>query len=187
MITNENVQLFKSYGLALTPVNKTEDHKDKSPVSKDGKWSTDWTDQELLDANRLGAFHKESGIYDVDFDDKSYAAHNFINMLPPTLTIGKKVGGRTIATHKIYKKPDDVKMKPYSYPRTAEKGGKIIELLSSTQTIIAGVDRVIIDNREPAVIDPGAIQKEIRLIVAFTELFKHTKNISNRNDFRMLK
>ena len=183
MITNENVQLFKSYGLALTPVNKTEDHKDKSPVSKDGKWSTDWTDQELLDANRLGAFHKESGIYDVDFDDKSYAAHNFINMLPPTLTIGKKVGGRTIATHKIYKKPDDVKMKPYSYPRTAEKGGKIIELLSSTQTIIAGVDRVIIDNREPAVIDPGAIQKEIRLIVAFTELFKHTKNISNRNDF----
>ena len=35
-----------------------------------GSWSADWTDQELLDANRLGAFHKESGIYDIDFDKR---------------------------------------------------------------------------------------------------------------------
>ena len=183
MITNENVEIFKSYGLALTPVHKTNDHKDKSPVSKNGKWSTDWSDQELQDANRLGAFHKESGIYDIDFDDKSFVAHNFIDMLPPTLTIGKKVGNRVIATHKIYKKPNNVQLKPYSYPRTVDKGGKIIELLSSTQTIIAGVDRVIINNVEPAIYDPSIAENEVRLIVAFSELYKNIQNISNRNDF----
>ena len=77
MITNENIQKFKNYGLVLTPVNKTNDIKDKSPVVKNGSWSADWTDQELLDANRLGAFHKESGIYDIDFDDKSLRANKF--------------------------------------------------------------------------------------------------------------
>ena len=115
MITNENIKKFKSYGLVLTPVNKTNDQYDKSPVAKNGHWSSDWSEQELLDANRLGAFHKESNIYDVDFDDKSFNAHKFIDMLPPTLTIGKKVNGRTIATHKIYKKPDNIKLKTYEF------------------------------------------------------------------------
>ena len=39
MITNENIQKFKNYGLVLTPVNKTNDIKDKSPVVKNGSWS----------------------------------------------------------------------------------------------------------------------------------------------------
>ena len=140
MITNENIKNFKSWGLVLTPVHKSKNpNLDKMPVSKNGTWGKDWTDQDLLEANRIGAYHKDSNIYDVDFDDKSFTAHKFIDMLPPTLTIGKKVNGRVIATHKIYKKPDEVKMKSYSYPRAATKGERIIELLSSTQTIIAGV------------------------------------------------
>ena len=146
MITNENIQKFKKYGLVLTPVNKTNDIKDKSPVVKNGSWSADWTDQELLDANRLGAFHKESGIYDIDFDDKSLRANKFIDLLPRTLTIGKKVNGAVVATHKIYKLPEDVKFKSYNYPKAAKKGETIVETLAGTQTIIAGVDRVIIDN-----------------------------------------
>ena len=32
----------------------------------------DWSDQELLDANRIGAFHRDSNIFDVDFDDKRF-------------------------------------------------------------------------------------------------------------------
>jgi len=183
MITNENVQKFKSYGFVLTPVNKTKDQKDKSPITKNGKWHFDWSDQELQDANRIGAYHKQSGIYDVDFDDKTFNAHNFIDMLPPTFTIGKKVGDRVVATHKIYKTPEDVKLKPYSFPRVVDKGGKIIELLTSTQTIIAGVDRVIINNVEPIILDPCAIDNDLRMIVAFSELLKHTKHIANRNDF----
>ena len=48
-------------------------------------------------------------------------------------------------------------MKSYSYPRAATKGERIIELLSSTQTIIAGVDRVIVNNVEPVVLDPAVL------------------------------
>jgi len=183
-ITNENVKKFKSYGLVLTPVYKSDNPNiDKKPKTKEGKWHYDWSDQELLDANRIGAYHKDSNIVDIDFDDKKYIAHKFIDLLPPTLTIGKKVNGRTIATHKIYKKKDNVKFKPYSYPTTADKGNKIIEMLSSTQTIIAGVDRQIINNVEPKVIDPSSLSLEIRLIVAFSELYPLVKDIKNRNDF----
>ena len=44
MITNENIQKFKNYGLVLTPVNKKNDIKNKSPDVKHGSWSADWTD-----------------------------------------------------------------------------------------------------------------------------------------------
>jgi hypothetical protein len=87
MITNENIQRFKSWGLKLTPVIKSKNpNEDKKPKTKKGKWFYDWTDQELLEANRIGAYHKDSNIYDVDFDDKTFTAHQFENILPPTLT-----------------------------------------------------------------------------------------------------
>ena len=188
MITNENIKNFKSWGLVLTPVHKTKNpNLDKMPVSKNGTWSNkigyEWTDQELLEANRIGAYHKDSGIYDIDFDDKSFTAHKFIDMLPPTLTIGKKVNGRVIATHKIYKKPDNVKLKTYEFPRSAAKGDTIVELLAATQTIIAGVDRVIINNVKPVEYDPELAKTHLKLIVAFSELYKHTKDITQRNEF----
>jgi len=114
MITRENIQKFKSYDFILTPVNKSKDPEiDKKPVvnvKTKFKWSNkvgyEWTDQELLDANRIGAFHADSKIFDVDFDDKSFIAHKFMDMLPDTLTIGKKVNGKVVATHKIYRRAD---------------------------------------------------------------------------------
>ena len=173
MITNDNVQKFiDDYKFNLTPVIKSDDPtKDKKPKSKNGKWFYTWSLHELLAAQRLGAFHKESGIIDVDFDDKNYIAHKFIDCLPPTFTVGKKVNGKVIATHKIYyRKNKDVKVKNYSYPKTASKGGKIIEILANTQTIIAGIDRVIVNDVMPMVIDPSALELETRLIAAFAEL-----------------
>ena len=168
----------------MTPVHKTKNpNLDKMPVSKNGTWGKDWTDQDLLEANRIGAYHKDSNIYDVDFDDKSFTAHKFIDMLPPTLTIGKKVNGRVIATHKIYKKPDNVKLKTYEFPRSAAKGDTIVELLAATQTIIAGVDRVIINNVKPVEYDPELAKTHLKLIVTFSELYKHTKDITQRNEF----
>jgi KaiC/GvpD/RAD55 family RecA-like ATPase len=186
MITNDNVQKFTDdYKFILTPVIKSEDpNKDKKPESKNGKWFYTWSLHELLAAQRIGAFHKESGILDVDFDDKNYIAHKFIDCLPPTFTVGKKVNGKVIATHKIYyRKNKDVKVKNYGYPKTAAKGGKILELLANTQTIIAGVDRVIVNDVMPMVIEPGALELETRLIVAFSELYTLVKDIQNRNDF----
>lgn len=186
MITNDNVQKFTDdYKFILTPVIKSNDpNKDKKPETKKGKWFYSWEFHELLAAQRLGAFHKESGIIDVDFDDKNYIAHKFIDCLPPTFTVGKKVNGKVIATHKIfYRKSRDVKVKNYGYPKTAAKGGKVIEILANTQTIIAGIDRVIVNNVMPMVIEPGALELETRLIVAFSELYTLVKDIQNRNDF----
>jgi len=186
MITNDNVQKFTDdYKFILTPVIKSDDPtKDKKPESKNGKWFYTWSLHELLAAQRLGAFHKESGIIDVDFDDKNYIAHKFIDCLPPTFTVGKKVNGKVIPTHKIfYRKNKNVKVKNYGYPKTAAKGGKIIEILANTQTIIAGIDRVIVNDVMPMVIDPSSLELETRLIVAFSELYTLVKDIQNRNDF----
>ncbi len=185
-ITKENVEKFKSYGFVLTPVVKSNNpNEDKKPVAVAGSWFKDWKDEQLLSAERIGVYHKDSNIYDIDFDDKSYRAHQFIDMLPPTFTIGKKVNGKVIATHKIYRKPDDSSFKPYSYPRSVKKGETIIESLGSTQSIIAGVDRVIINNVEPTVLDPSSIEPDLRCIVAFSELLKHIpkKDDGQRNHF----
>lgn len=188
MITNDNIQKFTDdYKFILTPVIKSNDpNKDKKPETKKGKWFYSWEFHELLAAQRLGAFHKESGIIDVDFDDKNYIAHKFIDCLPPTFTVGKKVNGKVLATHKIfYRKSRDVKVKNYSYPTTAAKGGKVIEILANTQTIIAGIDRVIVNDVMPMVIDPNALELETRIIVAFSELYTHVPNKGDhqRNDF----
>jgi KaiC/GvpD/RAD55 family RecA-like ATPase len=183
MINPENVQKFKSYGFILTPVHKSKDPKvDKNPVCNaktNWTWSNisgyEWTDQELLDANRIGAFHEDSEIYDVDFDCKKYIAHKFIDMLPPTFTVGKKVNGKTIATHLIYRTKDKVK----TYKETQPK----VELLASGQTIIAGVDRVIINDQEPIYYSANDIKDELKLIATFSELYEHSKDLTNRNDF----
>jgi hypothetical protein len=167
-ITPENINTFRNYGFALTPVKM-----DKSPATKNGSWCKDWSDAELLNAKRIGVFHKDSGIQDVDFDDKNFIAHKFIDMLPPTLTVGKYVDGVVIGTHKTYKIPNDEEANRYSFPSSANKGDKIIEILTSTQTIIAGVDRVIINNVEPIEINPTELQMHCRLIAAFSELYLH--------------
>ena len=176
MINPENVQKFKSYGFVLTPVIKSKNpNEDKKPVSKNGTWHKDWNDQELLDASRIGAYHRDSKIFDVDFDDKEYNAHKFMDLLPPTFTIGKKVNGRPVATHLIYRTKE--KVKDY------KKAQPLVELLANTQTIIAGVDRIIINDQEPIYYSAEDIRAECKLIATFSELYKHSKDITNRNDF----
>jgi len=182
-INAENLQKFKSYKFVLTPVHKSKDpNKDKKPISvkgPDGKWTWSnkcghvWTDQELLDANRIGAYHKDSDMYDVDIDDKKYIANKFIDCLPPTFTVGKKVNGRIIPTHLLYKGNKNVKDFKKAQPK--------LELLANTQTIIAGVDRVIINDQEPIYYDPEQIKEELKLIATFSELAESWPK-QNRND-----
>ena len=176
MINPENVQKFKSYGFVLTPVIKSKNpNEDKKPKTKNGTWHKDWNDQELLDASRIGAFHRDSNIFDVDFDDKEFNAHKFMDLLPPTFTVGKKINGRPIATHLIYRTKD--KVKDY------KKAQPLVELLANTQTIIAGVDRVIINDQEPIYYSAEEIRAECKLIATFSELYKHSKDLTNRNEF----
>ena len=181
MITNENVQKFKSYGFVLTPVIKSKNpDEDKKPLvnkNTDFKWSNkvgyEWSDQELLDASRIGAWHKDSKIFDVDFDDKNFNAHKFFDLLPTTFTVGKKVNGKTIPTHLIYKSKENVK----DYKKAQPK----VELLANTQTIIAGVDRVIINDQEPIYYSANDIKEELKLIATFSELLENWPK-QNRND-----
>lgn len=184
MITNDVIKDFREYGFNLTPVIKSSDPaKDKKPETKNDKWFYDWSDAELLSAKRIGAFHRESKIYDIDFDDKSFIAHKFMNLMPDTLTIGKLVNGREVATHKIYALPEGVKTKKYSYPKDNKiKGGKIIELLPSTQTIVAGDDRIIINNVKPEILDPSLAHQYCRLIAAFSELVNHWPTKGSRDE-----
>tara|TARA_R100001129_G_scaffold103221_1_gene70492 strand:- start:125 stop:454 length:330 start_codon:yes stop_codon:yes gene_type:complete len=81
----DDLKRWKSYGFALTPIQDGT----KKPKLKDGKWSSDWSDQELLNSERLGFFHKDSNVFTVDFDDKSYVSHGYMSLLPMTFTDGK--------------------------------------------------------------------------------------------------
>ena len=62
--------------------------RDKRP--KGDTWRKDWSDEELLKAERLGFYQKDSNVFTIDFDDQSFVAHKYINMLPDTFTDGKK-------------------------------------------------------------------------------------------------
>lgn len=55
--------------------------------------------------------------------------------------------------------------------------------MANTQTIIAGVDRIIINDQEPIYYSAEDIKDELKLIATFSELYKHSKDITNRNDF----
>ena len=181
-VTKENIEKFQSYGFVLTPVNKSSNPKlDKKPKTKKGKWSKDWTTEELLLSERLGVFHKDSKVFAIDPDDKSFLAHKFMQMLPPTFEIGKLVNGKIVNTQRIYRLPNDTKAKKFEY--TCKRKGKIIELLPSTQSIIAG-DRLILNNVEPVVADPIELTQHCRLIAVFTELLRHwpEKNKGQRDE-----
>ena len=183
-ITKENIEKFKSYGFSLTPVIKSTDPEDdKTPYLKNFKWAYDWTAEDLLGAERIGAFHGGK-FYAVDPDDKNFVAHKFMSLLPPTFEVGKPVNGRIINTQRIYKIPDGQTARQYGYPKKAGKGDKIIEVLVNKQSIIAGVDRVILNNVEPLVIDPSSMTLYARLIATFTELYNNweTKGTGRRDE-----
>ena len=82
MRTVDDLKRWKEYGLVLTPIIDGT----KAPGVKEGdKWKFDWTDNVLLNSKRLGFFHKESGVFTLDFDDKDYVAHKYLKLFPLTM------------------------------------------------------------------------------------------------------
>ena len=168
----DDLKRWKSYGFALTPIQDGT----KKPKLKDGKWSSDWSDQELLNSERLGFFHKDSNVFTVDFDDKSYVSHGYMSLLPMTFTDGKVIkfdGQPTSApTHRTYKINGHGALN-FKYPAVKSKdGGLLIETLSSTQTIFHGGDRHIHFDQEPVEVDLNDLKDRISLICFFTEVEK---------------
>ena len=81
----------------------------------------------------------------IDVDQDSPEAQKFIHMLPETLTIGKKINGRPVATHKLYSY--DGTCKTESFGKNTDEGCQI-ELLTNTQTRVVG-DRIILKDVKP--------------------------------------
>ena len=168
-INEQLITKLQSYGLNLSPAiyapdDKSRDKKPKTKLGSDGKyhWSEDWTMEELLKSKRIGIFHDPSSTYDIDFDDKTFNAHQFHSLLPDTFSIGKKYKGSAILTHKTYAKPNGANVKRWSYPKKVLNGsGKIIERLNKF-TVIADQDRTIINDVKPLAADPEDILIRIK-------------------------
>ena len=173
---------IQSYGFNCSPAVYGGEF-DKAPGRKTReKWRYDWTEEELLKSKRIGIFHDPSSTYDIDFDDKSFVAHQFHSLLPDTFSIGKQWKGSAILTHKIYAKPKGVKVDKWSYPKKVVNGsGKIIERLNKF-TVIADQDRTIIRDVKPVEADPEDILTRSKMIAFFSELKKNWPKEGSRDE-----
>ena len=178
-------------GFKLTPI---EPYPSKKPQTKDGTWERHnrWTDEQLLNAERLGFFHKESGVFTVDFDDKDYVAHKFLKIFPHTFTDGKFIKfpdkDNVATTHLTYKVNGQGALK-FKYP-TRAKGkddGLLVETLTSTQTIFTGRDRFEgYADATPQEVDIKELEKYLKLTCFFTEVIKVYKvGEGSRDEFNL--
>jgi hypothetical protein len=126
----DDLERYKKYGFVLTPVKQN-----KMPETKNNKWHYDWSDEELLKADRLGFYHKESNVFTLDFDDKTYEAHKYISLFPLTFRDGKEIDDKMPTTHLTYKVNGQGALK-FKYPPRAKgkEDGLLIETLTSTHT-----------------------------------------------------
>jgi len=193
MINNADIKQFQEWGFTLVPLKD----KDKKPQSKStgkhdakGKetWSwkkskgITWSNDEISSASRLGVDHEASNIIDIDFDNLD--ATKFMSMLPETLTIGKDVEGKQISTHKLYRY--DGNRKSESYGKNTDDGC-VIELLTNTQTHIAG-DRLITHDMPPKRLTDSEFQhvrEVVKKIYALTILSKHYPQDGGRDEYVM--
>ena len=184
------IEKYKSWGFNLTPAAYRPDDKpkDKKPVAVkngDGKWKWNikagktWSDDELvaaLETKRLAVYHNPSKynapgqiLFDAESDDKTFRVNRYLNLFPDTFTIGKKVNGVIIPTHKLYAKPNDVeKVKQYGYDDPIE--GKKVELLCSGVSVIDGLDRIILDSRKPTEANPEIIKHHLQFATFLAEI-----------------
>ena len=165
-IRYDYLKKLQKWGMNLTPVQSN-----KKPELKNGKWFHAWTLRELAKKERIGVWHK-SGFYDIDFDDEKFNCHKFMSLFPETLTTGKLINGKPVATHLIYNSGTETPSYE-SYPSSVKKGGKKIELLTNKQTWILGDDRVVIRDVPPSQYPSSLVSQYVKMTYAFAELFEH--------------
>ena len=183
----DDLKRWKEYGLVLTPIIDGT----KAPgVKEDDKWKFDWTDNVLLNSKRLGFFHKESGVFTLDFDDKDYIAHKYLRLFPQTFTDGKYLNetlGSFVPTHLTYK-INGQGVLDFKYPRRAKgkNDGLLIETLSSTQTIFTGDDRQHLGH-PLAESNIKYLEKLCKLTCFFAEVEKQYTSIEgHRDEFNLI-
>ena len=98
------MERWKGYGFVMTPAEANKMPETKlNPETKKEEWCYDWPNEDLLYAKRLGVFHEPSDVFSIDFDDESYIAHKYLQLLPDTFTDGRMLGSQKIMTHRTYK------------------------------------------------------------------------------------
>ena len=141
----------------MTPVQDN-----KHPETPNGNWKYDWTDLELLKAKRLGVFHEPSKVFTIDFDDDTYTAHKYLQLLPDTFTDGRIIGGNRIPTHRTYKLNGQGAPTiggAAKYPKkVSKKKGLLVEVLTGKHTIFTGGDRFIWLDVPPAEVDIKSLE-----------------------------
>ena len=182
-ITIDNIKTWKDWGMVLTPA------KDKKPETKNGVWSADWTENDLLKAQRIAVFHepdkrgvKGLNILTIDFDCKKFIANNFSSLFPASFSIGKKDSTGTIRpTHIEYE------IDPADKPRGNDvpKYEGVIEVLTSTCSIIAGKDRHLIHNVKPLRLSKTQLESvlgTVKVVNFLRELFIKFPEKGNRDE-----
>jgi hypothetical protein len=196
MRTIDDLKRWKGYGYVMTPSNpRTKQPKTaflgnyNDDGTKKFEHKKDWPDEDLLKAECLTKYERESGTYTADFDDPDGVAHGYISMLPDTFTDGKVADwcDAVIATHKTYKINGAGAVK-FKYPPDAKgkKDGLLVETLYSTNTIFEGEGRVIINDVPPVETNVDELEKKLKLICFFTEVEKlYDVGDGARDDFHL--
>ena len=182
-ITTDNIRKFKDWGMVLTPA------RDKKPLTKKGEWSAKWSDEELLKADRLAVFHEPekrgvtgSNILTIDFDCPKFIANNFSSLFPASFSIGKKDSTGAIRTTHI-----EYEIDPADKPRGKDvpKYEGVIEVLTSTCSIIAGKDRHLIHNVKPLRLSKTQLESvlgTVKVVNFLRELFIKFPEKGNRDE-----
>ena len=182
-ITIDNIKTWKDWGMVLTPA------KDKKPLTKNKVWSADWSVMDLLKAERIAVFHepdkrgvKGSNIMTIDFDCPKFIASAFSSMFPASFNMGKKDSTGAIRTTHI-----EYEIDPADKPRGKDvpKYEGVIEVLTSTCSIIAGKDRHIINNTKPLRLSKTQVEsvlETVKVVNFLRELFLKIPEKGNRDE-----
>ena len=182
MITRTQLNYIRENKLIPTPV----DPKTKRPIAvfqgvydKKGKpkkqWKFDWTDEDILSADAVGVYHKDKDknpiCAAVDFDDLAYVAHDWNNMLPPSMSVAKQTKLGAKVNQRIYK-VNGSGFPNLDYGGNSKDDGKLVETLQSGVSVIHSPDRTF--TMVPlAQANNEELLKRLKLICFFTEVQKN--------------
>jgi len=191
----EQVKSFQAQGIYCVPVpvgKKQPAAKHLGKYNDEGKpiyeWKNiQWTDDDFLDAKAFGIEHEKSHIIDFDFDDLD--AIKFQHLLPlDTLVIGKIENGVKYSTHVFYKYKG-IKKTIKLLEDKSKKDSVIIEVLTNTQTVAGGGNRLIINNVPPKELNDfeySELIKIVRKISLMTLLAKYYPKQGNRDQYCLI-
>ena len=202
MISESELKKYKEWGLHLVPLaDDTKKPKYKTirvKQKENGKFTTEfpwkkdpntgeyitWSDEELLEAKRVGVNHEACSLIDVDCD--ALEGSQFMSEFPATLTIGKEVDNKVVTRKKLYFYDGFTEHK--SFGKDTEHGC-VIENLAHTQSWCFGDGRIIINDVKPTRLSNEQykrLKESVREVYALTMLTKlYPKKDTNRDAFSM--